>query len=405
MRGSSANITKFYVSSALGGFTLFHGVLGFYMRQIGFSYTQIFFLAALYEILVFLLEIPTGVFADRFGLKKCAVLGHFISAASCFPIALFPTSYSVFLLWSLLSAISTTLNSGSVEALQFESLRDISREAEYTKLRGRLAAIGGLSMPVGAFIGGILCENIGFGRVAALGGLTGLFIAAVYVSMNEPIEVQLARESLTAQSIFKRIAENFRFIKKDRELTGVIIAGAVVYAAYLLINNYSQPCLEEAGIQSYRIVGLVSGTFMLAFAAVSWWAGYLTQRIGAKGIFLWLSGVPILSLVGLGKLKGTTLLAPLYLSRLGEGVAEPVISNRLLQKSPVGKSATLLSTHSLLTSLVFSIWSMASGYGLDNVGRFLTFSAGAAIALMIMIWNGRWVVRTNDLNSPNQAGY
>lgn len=172
MLGSSANITKFYISSALGGFTLFHGVLGFYMRQIGFSYTQIFFLAALYEILVFLLEIPTGVFADRFGLKKCAVLGHFISAASCFPIALFPASYSVFLLWSVLSAICTTLNSGSVEALQFESLRDISREAEYTTLRGRLAAIGGISMPVGAVLGGVLCENIGFGKVVALGGLT-----------------------------------------------------------------------------------------------------------------------------------------------------------------------------------------------------------------------------------------
>ena len=396
MRGCSANITKFYISSALGGFTLFHGVLGFYMRQIGFSYTQIFLLAASYEILVFLLEIPTGVFADRFGLKKCAVLGHFISAASCFPIALFPASYSVFLLWSVLSAICTTLNSGSVEALQFESLRDISREAEYTKLRGRLAAFGGLSMPVGAFVGGALCENIGFGNVAALGGLTGLCITAVFVSMREPVGVQLAREKSTSQNIFKGISENFRFIKKDKELTCVIIAGAVVFAAYLLINNYSQPCLEEVGIQSYRIVGLVSGTFMLAFAAVSWWAGHLTQRIGAKGIFLWLSGVPILSLVGLGKLKGTTLLAPLYLSRLGEGVAEPVISNRLLQKSPPGRSAALLSTHSLLTSLVFSLWSMASGFGLDSVGRFFTFSAGAAVALMILLWSGRRLVRTGD---------
>ncbi len=251
-------------------------------------------------------------------------------------------------------------------------------------------------MPVGALIGGVLCENIGFGNVVALGGLTGLFITAVYVSMSEPSEVQLARESLTDQSIFKWIAENFRFIKKDKELTGVIIAGAVVYAAYLLINNYSQPCLEEAGIQSYRIVGLVSGSFMLAFAAVSWWAGYLTQRIGAKGTFVWLSGVPILSLIGLGRLNGITLLAPLYLSRLGEGVAEPVISNRLLQKSPAGRTATLLSTHSLLTSLVFSIWSMASGFGLDNVGRFFTFSAGAAFAVIILLWSGRWVVRTDD---------
>ena len=251
-------------------------------------------------------------------------------------------------------------------------------------------------MPVGAFIGGALCENIGFGNVVALGGLVGLLITAVFVSMSEPERVQLAREKSPSQNIFETISENLRFIKRDRELTGVIIAGAVVFAAYNLINNYSQPCLEEAGIQSYQIVGLVSGTFMAAFAVVSWWAGYLTQRIGATGIFVWLSGVPILSLIGLAKLGGIILLAPLYLSRLGEGVAEPVISSRLLQKSPLGKSATLLSTHSLLTSLLFSIWSMGCGFALDNVGRFFTFSAGAGFALMILLWSGRWVVRTND---------
>ena len=396
MRCSGGNVAKFYISSALGGLTLFHGVLGFYMRQIGFSYTQIFFLAAIYEILVFLLEIPTGVFADRFGLKRCTVLGHFISAASCFPIALFPTSYSVFLLCRVLSAICTALNSGSVEALQFESLRDISRETEYTKLRGRLAAIGAFSMPVGAFIGGVLCDTVGFGIVAALGGLVGLFITGVFVSMSEPKRIQLAREKSTSQNTLQAISENLRLVKRDRELTGVIVAGSVIYAAYLLINEYSQPSLEEAGIQSYRIVGLLSGTFMVAFAVVSWWAGYLTQRIGATGIFVWLAGVPILSLIGLGKLKGITLLAPLYLSRLGEGVAEPFISNRLLQKSPLGKSATLLSTHSLLTSLVFSIWSMACGFGLDNVGRFATFSAGAGFTLMILLWSGRWVVKVYD---------
>ena len=69
----NGNITRFYINSALGGLTFFHGVLGFYMRQIGFSYTQIFILVALYEILVFLLEIPTGMFADRFGLKRSVV--------------------------------------------------------------------------------------------------------------------------------------------------------------------------------------------------------------------------------------------------------------------------------------------------------------------------------------------
>ena len=390
------NITRFYICSALGGLTFFHGVLGYYMRQIGFSYTQIFILVALYEILVFLLEIPTGMFADRFGLKRSVVLGHLISAASCFPVALFPRAYGVFLLWSVLSAICTTLNSGSVEALQYHSLRDLSREAEYTKLRGRLAAITGVTMPVGAFVGGVLCETSGFGWVVAFGGLTGLVATAIFIGMSEPRSILLERAKTATRTAIAEINESMQLIKRDKELAGIIVAGAIVYAAYYLINNYSQPCLEKAGISSYRVVGLISGTLMVTLAAVSWLAGYLKQRVGETGILVWLSGVPILSFVGLGKLGGLRLLVPLYFSRLGEGVADPVISDRLLRKSPPVKSATLLSTQSLLASLLLSVWSMATGLGLDHVGHFFTFTAGAGFALLILLWFGRWVLTTND---------
>ncbi|MDE0042875.1 MAG: MFS transporter [Candidatus Poribacteria bacterium] len=393
---SNGNVTRFYICSALGGLTFFHGVLGFYMRQIGFSYTQIFILVALFEILVFLLEIPTGIFADRFGLKKSVVLGHLISAASCFPVALFPRSYGVFLLWSVLSAICTTLNSGSVEALQYHSLRELTREAEYTKLRGRLAAIGGVTMPVGAFIGGVLCETTGFGWVVALGGLTGLVATPIFMGMSEPRNILLERAETSTRSTIAEINESLQLIKRDKELAGIIVAGAVVYAAYYLINNYSQPCLEQAGISSYRVVGLISGSLMVTLAAVSWLAGYLKQRVGETGILVWLAGVPILSLVGLGKLGGLRLLMPLYFSRLGEGVADPVISDRLLRKSPPGKSATLISIQSLLASVILSVWSMGTGLGLDHVGNFYTFSLGAGFLLLISLWCGRWVARTDD---------
>ena len=391
------NITRFYICSALGGLTFFHGVLGFYMRQIGFSYTQIFILVALYEILVFLLEIPTGMFADRFGLKRSVVLGHLISAASCFPVALFPRVYGVFLLWSVFSALCTTLNSGSVEALQYHSLRDLSREAEYTKLRGRLAAIGGVTMPVGAFVGGVLCETTGFGWVVALGGFTGVVTTTIFMGMSEPQSVLLERDKSVSRSTVAEIGESVRLIKRDRELAGVLVAGAVVYAAYYLINNYSQPCLEQAGISSYRVVGLISGTLMVTFATVSWLAGYLKQRAGETGVLVWLSGVPILSLLGLGKFRGLSLLLPLYFSRLGEGVADPVISDRLLRKSPPGKSATLISTQSLLASLLLSVWSMATGFGLDHIGPFFTFTTGAGFALVMLLWFGQSLVRTESV--------
>ena len=217
------------------------------------------------------------------------------------------------------------------------------------------------------------------------------------MGMSEPQSVLLERDKTVARSTVAEVGESVRLIKRDRELVGVLVAGAVVYAAYYLINNYSQPCLEQAGISSYRVVGLISGTLMVTLAAVSWSAGYLKQRVGETAILAWLSVVPILSLIGLGKFGGQRLLLPLYFSRLGEGVADPVISGRLLRKSPTEKSATLLSTQSLLASLLLSVWSMATGFGLDHIGPFFTFTVGAGFALVMLLWFGRSLVRTESV--------
>ena len=252
-------------------------------------------------------------------------------------------------------------------------------------------------MPVGAFVGGVLCETAGFGWVVALGGLTGLVATAIFMGMSEPRSILLERAKTAARSTIAEINESIQRIRRDKELAGVIVAGAVVYAAYYLINNYSQPCLEQAGISSYQVVGLISGTLMVTFATVSWLAGYLKQRAGETSVLVWLSSVPIISLLGLGRLRGLSLLLPLYFSRLGEGVADPVISDRLLRKSPPEKSATLLSTQSLLASLLLSMWSMATGLGLDHIGPLFTFTVGAGFALVMLLWFGRSLVRTESV--------
>jgi hypothetical protein len=45
MASAESNIGKFYLCAALGGLTFFHGILGFYLRQVGFSYAQTFSIA------------------------------------------------------------------------------------------------------------------------------------------------------------------------------------------------------------------------------------------------------------------------------------------------------------------------------------------------------------------------
>jgi MFS family permease len=327
---------------------------------------------------------PTGAFADLYGFKMSVVLGHFICAGSCIMIALSPKCYAVFLLWAVLSAICCTLSSGAMEALQYESLREETRQGEYPVFRGRLLATGSVTRALATGAGGVICQLAGFSTVVALGGLTGMISTAVLASMREPGTTRLERQR--RNGVLAQALESLRAVRSDKALGGIVVTGAAAYAAYNLVQTYSQPCLIRVGIASYAIVGFISATMLLAFSLLSWLAGRLKDRFGSKRLLAFICGAPIAALVGLGALERSVLLVPLYLSKIGEGLADPIVSEIAIRRCPSGKIATVLSIQSLLASLLFSIGSLASGFGLDRAGALITFSAGAGVLFLVFTW-------------------
>lgn len=118
---SNPNIKKIYFINLLNVFLFANGILIAYYKNIGLSYIQIFVIGIVYDVFNFLLEIPSGFIADVWSRKWCVTIGHFISGLSFVLIYFAPKTFFVFLLWSFLSAISSSLNSGTYTALIYES--------------------------------------------------------------------------------------------------------------------------------------------------------------------------------------------------------------------------------------------------------------------------------------------
>src|SRR5574340_31222 len=133
------NIWKFYLSTFFGSWSFAAGFLVFYYRELGFSYLQIFALGIIYELLNFILEIPTGVLADFWSRKRVIVLGHLISALSFFIVLINPKVYVTYVIWSVLSAVCTTLNSGSYDAYIYDTVKGINPD-DYPRVLSRLSA-------------------------------------------------------------------------------------------------------------------------------------------------------------------------------------------------------------------------------------------------------------------------
>jgi len=380
MLSTGGNIRRFYACAVLGGLTFFHGILGFHMKAVGFTYTQILCLGALSEALCFLLEVPTGALADVYGLRKTVTVGHAISAGSCFLVAFFPASYAAFLGWAVLSAVCSSLNSGSWEALQFESLRRVGRETEYATLRGRLIAIAFAASALSGLAGGALCDAVGFPAIMVLGGLTGTVMTVIIAGMEEPLG---ARENHRVGAV-RHTAECLAVIRARRALATVVVLGGVVLAAGGLVGSYAQPCLERVGTRSYTVVGAVSFALTATLALCAWLAGSLQRLGGNRPLLAAVCGAPVLAFVGLGALRGWALLCPLALAKAGTGLAEPVLSDLVARHTPQGKLATVLSAQNMVFSLVFAAWSALLGVGLDRAGPLPTFLASAVLLVAIL---------------------
>lgn len=102
----------------------------------GLSLEQIGIIAGITAAAVLIMEIPSGYISDKFGHKKTLVLGSFLVFLSPLCYLLWPNFFGV-LMASLLFFLGGTFHSGTLQAFIHETLLELDRDADYSKVMGR----------------------------------------------------------------------------------------------------------------------------------------------------------------------------------------------------------------------------------------------------------------------------
>src|SRR3989338_7909663 len=118
-----SNIWKFYLFKIVGALELTISIFVLFMLSNNLSMTQVMVLEALFIIVVLLLEIPSGAFADLFGRKLSLALSM-VAASISFIIFGLGTSFWTFLLAQVIIAFGWALTSGADSALLYDSLKE-----------------------------------------------------------------------------------------------------------------------------------------------------------------------------------------------------------------------------------------------------------------------------------------
>ena len=101
-----------------------HGIWVAFLLIRGFSLLDVGLFEMVFHIISLTMEVPTGVIGDLYGRKTSRLLGilmYFIYIA----IILFSTNYLLIILAFIFCGISYTFESGSGDALVYDSLKEI----------------------------------------------------------------------------------------------------------------------------------------------------------------------------------------------------------------------------------------------------------------------------------------
>jgi MFS family permease len=107
----------------------------------GLSGGQISSLFVLWSAVVFLVEIPSGAWADTFSRRTLLAVGPVLSGAG-FALWTFLPSYPAFAAGFMLWGLQSAMRSGTLESLVYDELAGHSASVSYPRLASRSRAIG-----------------------------------------------------------------------------------------------------------------------------------------------------------------------------------------------------------------------------------------------------------------------
>lgn len=359
-----------------------------YLRERGFSLTEIGLAESAFHLAPLLLEVPSGSFADLVGRRWSLAVGAALIAASQALLWSAP-SLPLVLLAMFLHGASYSFRSGADQAYLYEALGD--EQAQYAGIFGRLLGAMYLVGAASAWLGAFLSES-GFGLPFAL--TIGFALGGVWLAMSlqEPSRRSTGVHVSMRRQVQEHARESWQLLRSNRAVTAMLIFSGPFWAAGSICHMYLQAAFSDRGL-SNGTVGFIVAAGLVLTAVGATFAGRL-DRISQ---FRWrLSGLALVIGVGfaLTGLQATVIATAAYLlANLAGGLAEPLLSNWFNRQLPTEQRATLLSIESWTFSATMIVAFPLAGQLADRAGWGALFVvaglANIALAVAVVIGGKR----------------
>jgi hypothetical protein len=380
-RGLVQRLLPLQVAVGLGGLLLWVSVEKLFMTEIGFDARSVSIMAAAYAAVVPLLEVPSGILADRWSRTWVMICASAALVASSLLGGL-STNVGMYVAAAMLLGVYFALNSGTVDSIVYDAVLEETGSSDgYETWIGRIRMVESGAFVASALAGGVLA---GWTSARLTYFASVPFVAVAIVAFLRFDEPRLHR-SAEPVALRSHLGLTFRTMTRRADVRRVMLLAALVAllsqavfefgplwlvaldAPAALFGPYWAALVSTIGIGGYLAgkLDLERRSVVIALAVVVPAAAFSLSQTGSLAAVIAAQAALALTLAVIGIRAGRLL---------HDGVPSNV---RAGVSSAVGTFSWVLF---LPFSLVFG--SFAREHGMQSSGWFL---AGAALVVGVLL--------------------
>lgn len=376
-----SNIFKIYVYNFFKGLVFAYVIERLFWASKGITILEVVWLEILFSLIVVFLELPMGMYADRFSRRNLVVFDAVTGILEILIITL-AQSFWHFALAISLAAVGQTMQSGAHNALVYDTLAQRGEASSFEKVLGRIQGLGNLGAMLSGLIGGVLASS--YGLISAYWvSLFSLFIALFTALTLVEVRTSQAMKVTWKREDWKEI---YRFVIHHRRVRKVMFVAVIVGASVNFLYEFWQIYAEEVSI-GVIYFGVIQ---LLSFAVVSlggFMADFIRRKIAFRNVIvlsLILTGTGFFVLSFRFQLLGLAMMAVIYFA---SAVLEPVSLGYMHHHAIEKYRATIESAFSVVEHLCIAVIGIPFGLISTHYSIFYGFLYLAFVLLLLSLWS------------------
>ena len=364
-RSITRGLRTFYVFRLLATSYLYGAIFMMFQASRGLTFFEQLALGGVFSAVVVVVEVPTGVFADRVGRRRSMLAGALAMVVSCL-VAVNAQGFAMFAIAEALAAISIALCSGADSAYLYDFLRAHDRAHEYGQREAAASAAHLLGSAL-AFAGGGVLARVDLTLPYYVTAVVAAATAVVACFLDDDRAHATPRRSLRTWG--GQVTSALADVGKSPRLLWLIGYSAVVFVLLRATIYLYQPYLDERGLGTVGKGVLFAGVYVVA-AVAAYRTHVLRRRVGEE-VLLWaLLAALAISFIGLsGAGNGPWMLSLLVVQAIANGIYSP-LTKPLLNREIVDsqRRAAILSVESMVRRAAMGVFALLAGlYGHADV--------------------------------------